>query len=129
MDKTTKFKITGTAYGKDFELCDGSYSLSDIQDFFRCTIKKHETLTNKPPAKIYVNKIQNRITFKIWSGYCFELLKIETLKLLESTKQKITKEKNFENLPRLENTKVTLIHYNIVNNQYQHESKVFFTLS
>ena len=59
----------------------------------------------------------------------FELLKIETLKLLESTKQKITKEKNFENLPRLENTKVILIHCNIVNSQYQHESKVFFTLS
>ena len=60
-----KFKITGTTYGKDFELRDGSYSLSDIQDYFRYTIKKHETLTNKPPAKIYVNKIQNRITFNI----------------------------------------------------------------
>ena len=60
-----KLKITGITCEKEFQLRDGSYSLSDIQDYFRYTIKKHETLTNKPPAKIYVNKIQNRITFKI----------------------------------------------------------------
>ena len=117
-----KLKITGITCEKEFQLRDGFYSLSDIQDYFRYTIKKHETLINKPPAQIYANKIQNRITFKIWSGYYFELMIIETLKHLGSTKQEITKEKNFESLPRLGNTKVILIHYNIVNNQYQHES-------
>lgn len=60
-----KLKITGITCEKEFQLRDGFYSLSDIQDYFRYTIKKHETLINKPPAQIYANKIQNRITFKI----------------------------------------------------------------
>ena len=126
--QSNKFEITGTIWDKEFELCDGSYSLSDIRDYFKYTIKKHETLTDKPSAQLYVSKIEIRITFKIWSGYYFKLLIIKTLKLLGSTKQKITKEKNGENLPRLENTKVILIHYNVVNKQYQDESRVFFTL-
>ena len=63
--QSNKFKITGTIWDKEFELCDESYSLSDIRDYFKYTIKKHETLTDKPPAQLYVSKIEIRITFKI----------------------------------------------------------------
>ena len=49
------------------------------------------------------------------------------MKLLESTKSKITKYENDENIPHLENTEVVLVHCNIVNNNYQHDSRVLFT--
>ena len=48
-----------------FELSDGSYSISDIQDYFEYILKKHGENVDKPPLQIYVNKIGNRITFKI----------------------------------------------------------------
>ena len=51
--------------------------------------------------QIYINKIENRITFKIKDGYCLELLTPETMKLLGSTENKITKENNGENVPHL----------------------------
>ena len=55
---------------KKFELPDGSYSVSDIQDYFKYILKKkHETVTDNPSIMICVNKIENRITFKIKSGY------------------------------------------------------------
>ena len=73
---------------------------------------------------IYVNKIENRITFKIKIGYHLELLMPETMKLLGSTKSKITKDENGENVPHLEITEVVVIHYNIVNNVYQQDSRV-----
>ena len=57
---------------------------------------------------IYVNKIENRITFKTKMGYCFELLMHETIKLLGSTKSKITKDENGEDMPYLEITIITL---------------------
>ena len=76
---------------------------------------------------IYVNKIENRITFKIKTGYYLELLTPETMKLLGSTKSKITKDKNGENAPHLEITEVVLIHCNIVSNNYQQDSRVLYT--
>ena len=65
-------------------------------------MKKHGENTNIPPIQIYVNKIENRITFKIKNGYALELLTKETVKLLGSTENKITKDKNSENVPHLE---------------------------
>ena len=50
---------------------------------------------------IYVNKIENAITFKIKTGYYLELLTRGTRKLLGNTKSKITKDKNGENVPPL----------------------------
>ena len=76
---------------------------------------------------IYVNKIENTITFKITTGYYLELLTPEPMKLFESTKSKITKNKNGENVPNLEITKVLLIHCNIVNNNYQQNSRFLYT--
>ena len=113
-----KFKISLPTLNDEFKLQDGSYSIPDIQDCFEYILKKHGEDINKPSAQIYVNKMENRITFKIKNGYSFELLKPETMKLLGSTKNKITKDNNGENVPHLEITEVMLVHCNIVNNDY-----------
>ena len=73
-----------------------------------------------PSIRIYINKIENRITFKIKTGYYLELLR---MKLLGSTKSKITKDKNGENEPYLEITEVVLIHCNVAKNSYQQNSR------
>ena len=64
-----KSKISAPTWNDTFDLPDGSYSVSNIQDYFEYIIKKHETITNNSPILIYVNKISNRIIFKIKSGY------------------------------------------------------------
>ena len=89
-----KFKIFAPTWNDEFELPDGSYSVSDIQDYFEYILKKHGESVDKPSVWIYVNKIENRVTFKIKNGYSLELLTPETMKLLGSTKNKITKDKN-----------------------------------
>ena len=71
-----------------FDLLDGSYSIAKIQDYFEFIIKKHKTLTENPTVQIYVNKIKSRIVFKIKTGYKLELLTLETMKLLGSTKER-----------------------------------------
>ena len=64
-----KFNISAPIWNDTFDLPNGSYSVSDIQDYFEYIIKKHETIPNTSPILIYVNKIKNRIIFKIKSGY------------------------------------------------------------
>ena len=88
-----KFKISAPTWNDKFELPDGSYSISDIQDYFEYISKKHGEDIDKPSLQIYVNKIENRVTFKIKNGYSLELLTPETMKLLGSTENKITKDK------------------------------------
>ena len=122
-----KFKISAPTWNDKFDLPDGSYSISDIQDYFEFIIKKHETLTENPPVEIYPNKIKNRIVFKIKTGYKLELLTPETMKLLGSTKKDVDSDKNSENVPKLESVEVVLVHCNLVNNSYQQASKVLFT--
>ena len=82
-----KFKISAPTWNHTFDLPDGSYSISDIQDYFEFIIEKHETLTENPPIQIYLNKIKNKIDFKIKTGYKLELLTPETMRLLGSTKK------------------------------------------
>ena len=96
-----KFKISAPTY-HEFELPDGLYSVSNIQDYFKYILKKHGKNTNKPSVQIYVNKIENRITFKIKDGYSLELVTLETMKLLGSIKNKINEDKNCENIPHQE---------------------------
>ena len=84
-------------------------------------------MTDNLPVQIYVNKIKNRIDFKIKSGYKLELLTLVTMKLLGSTKNVVDKDKNIENIPKLESVEVVLVHYNLVKNDYQHASKILFT--
>ena len=111
-----KFKISAPTRNDKFELPDGLYSVSNIQDYVEYIFKKHGEDTDKPSVKICVNKVENRVTFKIKNGYSFELLTPETKELPGSTENKITKEKNGENVPHLEITEVVLVHCDIVNN-------------
>ena len=122
-----KFKISAPTWNDKFELPDGSYTASDIQDYFEYILKKHGVNTDKPSVQINLNKIQNRVTFKIRNGYSYELLMPETMKLLRSTENKITKNKNSDNVPHLEITEVMLVHCNIANNDYQQDSRVLYT--
>ena len=90
-------------------------------------MKKHGEGIDKPSVQIHVNKIDNRVTYKIKNGYSLELLTSETMKLLGSTENKITKYKNGENVPHLQITEVVLVHCDIVNNNYQQDSRVLYT--
>ena len=121
-----KYRISAPTWNDTFDLPDGSYSISDIPDYFDF-IKKHEALTENTPIQIYPNKIKNRIVFKIKSGYKLELLTPETMGLLGSTKKEIDSDKNNENVPKLESVEVVLVHCNLVKNDYQHTSKVLFS--
>ena len=121
-----KFKISAPTWTEDFKLPDGSYSVSDIQDYFENILKKHSESVNNPSIRMYVNRIENRITFKIKSGYYLELLTPETMKLLGSTESKITKDDG-ENVPHLEIVELVLVHCNLVNNDYQQDSRILYT--
>ena len=61
-------------------------------------MKKHETFANNPAIKIYVNKTAKKIIFKIRAAYFLKILLPETMKLLLSTENKTTKDKNSENI-------------------------------
>ena len=76
---------------------------------------------------IYVNEMKNVITFQKNTGYYLELSTTETFKLLGSTKSKISKDENGKNVPHSEITEVVLIHCNVVNNDYQQDSRVLYT--
>ena len=122
-----KFKISAPMWNETFDLTDGSYSISDIQDYFEFIIKKHEALAENASIQIYLNKIKIKIVFKIKTGYKLELLTLETMKLLGSTKKVVDKIKNRENVPKLESVEVVLVHCNLVKNDYRHASKILFS--
>ena len=63
-------------------------------------------MADNPPIRIYVSKIQNRIKYKIKTGYYLQILTPETMKLLGSTISKITKDENGGNLSHLQITEV-----------------------
>ena len=84
-------------------------------------------MTENPPIQIYPNKIKNRIVFKIKTSYKLELLTPETMTLLGSTKKDVDADKNSEHTPKLESAEVVLVHCNLVENDYQHTSKVLFS--
>ena len=85
---------------------NGSHSVSEIQYYIKYIIKKHETLTKIPPIHVYINRINNRLVFKIKDAYKLELQTPETMKLFGSTKKIIDKTKNWEKVPSLEVVKV-----------------------
>ena len=111
--KNNKFKISAPTSSQKFDLPDGSYNIPEIQDYFEYIIKKHETIAEIAPILIYTNIITNRIVFKIKTGYKLELLSKQT-----STSSIICVDKNSENVLRLENVEVVLVHCNLVNNSY-----------
>ena len=124
--KNNKFKVLAPTWNEEFELFDASYSKSDIQDYFEYILKQHGEKTINLSIRIYVNKIENRITFKIKTGYYLELLTPETMKLLRSATKKITKDENGENVPYLKITEVVLVYCNIANNNYQQNLRVLY---
>ena len=124
-----RFKKSAPTRDDKFELPDGSYSVSNIQDYFEYIFKKHGGNVDNPSINIYVNEIENRIIFNIENGYSLELFPPETMKLLGSTENKITKDKNGKHAPHLEIAEVVLVHCNIVNNDYQQDSRVLYTFA
>ena len=100
------------------------YNISEIQDYIEYIIKKHETIGENAPILIYANTINNTIVFKIKSGYKLELLSKITMKLLGITKDTTDVDKNSENVPKLENVEVVIVHCNLVNNAFQQHSRV-----
>ena len=122
-----KFKISAPTWNETFDLSDGSYSIANIQDYFEFIIKKHETLAKTPPVQTYINRIKNRIVFKMKKDCKLELLSPQTMKLLVSAKKDVHQDKDGEDVSTLEFVKVVLVRYNLVNNSYQQAFKVLFT--
>ena len=83
---------------------------------------------DNPSVKIYVSMVDNRITVRIKNGDRLELLTLETMKLLGCTENKVTKDKNGENVPHLQIIEVVLVNCNIANNSYQQESRFLFII-
>ena len=112
-----KFKITTASWSEEFELPERSYTVADIDNYFQFIVEKH-TKDRKDDIKIYVNKIDNRVTFKLKSGVTLELMTPETQKLLGSSLKTITGEINGDLVPEMESTEVILVHCNLINNDY-----------
>ena len=87
----------------------------------------HREKTDNPSIRIHVDKVENRITFKIRTGHYLEFLTPGSIKLLGSTRSKISKNENGENVPNLEITEVVLANCNIVNNNYQQDLRFVYT--
>ena len=110
-------------------MMNSNYQMDHIQyqifkTILSISLKKHSENVDNPSSKIYVNKIENRVTFKIKSRYYLKLLTPETMKLLGI---KITKDKNDENVPHLEILELVLIDCNLANNNYQQNSRILYT--
>ena len=101
-----------------FQLPDGSYSVSDIQDCDEYISKKHETLKMIPPIYFHINRINKRLVFKTKDEYKLELQMPEAMKLFGSTEKLIDKTKNGENFPSFEVVKIGLVQCNLAENQY-----------
>ena len=78
--------MSALMWNNKFELTAGSNSESDIQDYFELYSQKHGTVADNSSIGIYANKIENRTTPKIMTGFCLELLTPAMIKLLENTK-------------------------------------------
>ena len=113
--------MSGPTWSEDVTIPDGSYEISQIQN-----IKKHESnvkSNEQSPILIYVNRILNRVSFKIKTGYKLELLTNETMKLLGDGPI-IDTTKNGENVPRLKSVRNVLVFCNLVEKAYLQDSKL-----
>ena len=105
---------------------DGCYYMSYTKDYIDYIIKKNETLRTISPNNVYINRINNRLVFKIKDRYKLELQMRETVGLFGSTKELIDKIKNEEKVQSLE---VVFVQCNLVDNQYQQKFEVLYTFS
>ena len=85
--KNNKLKITAPTWNNKLESLDGSYSVTDIQDYIKYIIKKHEELTPIPLIYVYINRINNSLVFKTKDGYKLEL---QCLKFIRQRKWRKT---------------------------------------
>ena len=92
--KNNQLIIIAPTWNDEFELSGDSYSMSDNQDYTKYIIKRHETLKAISPILVYINRINNKLVFKIKDEYKLELKTPETMKLFGSTKKIIVKTKN-----------------------------------
>ena len=127
--KNNKLKILAPIQNDGYKVTDGSYSVSDNQDYTEFIIKKHETLTKISPIHVNINRINDRLVFKIKDGFKLELQMPETMKLFDSTIKFIDKTKNVEEVPSLIVVEIVLIQCNLVDNQYQQKSEVLYTFT
>ena len=89
-------------------------------------IKKHETLLTNSPIHIYINRINNRLVFKIKDGFKLELQTLETMKVFVSTKKLVYKTNKGENVPSLAVAEVVLVQCNLIDNQYRQKTEVLY---
>ena len=118
-----KFKITAPSWSKEFELPEGSYSIGDIDAYFKYIVEKH-TKYHEGDIEIYANKTKNRVTFKMADRVTLELMSPETQKFLVVSKRVLTGEVNGDKVPQLETVQTVLVHCNLVDNDYQHDSRI-----
>ena len=111
----------------NYQMDHVQYRISKIT--FNILKKKHSQNVESPSIRIYVNKIENRIAFKIKSRYYVDFLIPKTMKLLGTTESKITRDKNGEHVPHLEFVQLALVHCNLVNNNYQQLSRILYTFA
>ena len=100
--KINKFKTLTLTSNEKFGLPDASYSVSYIEDCFEYIIKNHQNVTCSPQIRIYVNKIENRIPFRIKARHYLKPFTPRTMKLLGGTKTMITKYENAKNVYKLQ---------------------------
>ena len=106
--RNKKIIIIAPTLNDEFELPDDSYSVSDIQDYIKY-IKKAQNITTIPAIRVYINRLNNRLVFKIKDGYKLELQTPETMNLFGCTKKLIDKTKYGENEPSLKVDAVVLV--------------------
>ena len=125
-----KFRLSGPTWSEDVTIPDGSYEISQIQNYFLDeVIKKHESnvkSNEKSPILIYANRILNRVSFRIKIGYKSELLTNEKMRLL-GDRLVINTTKIGENFPKLEIVRNVLVFCNLVQNFYLQDSKLLFS--
>ena len=113
--------MSGPTWSEDVTIPDGRYEISQIRNnFLDDVIKKHESnvkSNEQSPILIYANRILNRATFRIKTGYKLELLTNETMRLLGDGPI-IDTTKNEENVPKLEIVRNVLVFCNLVENVY-----------
>ena len=120
-----KYKISALTWNDKFDLLDRSYSISSIQDYFEYIFKKHEIIANNPHVEIYVNKMKNRIVFKIMAGYKLENIISWNNEIIKKYKKDVDQDKDAVDVPKLESVEIVLVHCNSVNNNHQQVFKVF----
>ena len=122
--------MSGPTWSEDVTIPDGSYKISQIQNYFLDeVIKKHESnvkSNEQSPILIYANITLNRVSFRIKTGYKLELLTNETMRLLGDGPITGTT-KNGENVPKLEIVRNVLVFCNLVENAYLQDSKLLFS--